>query len=189
MKITTKQLAQTALLLALCILSQFFKNLSVYFTGPVINTILLIATIGIGMQSGLILAVITPITSFFITGSPILAAIPLMFPVIMVGNIILVMATNFFATKCNFKQHLAAGMIVGAVLKAVFMGVLSVFVVLPIFGSNLAKWIPDEAKMQGALNLAKITFSVTQLITGLLGSVLALIIWIPLKDYLKKEQG
>ena len=188
MKITTKQLAQTALLLALCILSQFFKNLSVYFTGPIINTILLIATIGIGLQSGLILAVITPITSFFITGSPILAAIPLMFPVIMFGNIILVFVTHIFATRFDFKQHLAVGMVSGAVLKAIFMGTLSVFVVIPLFGSNLAKRIPDPAKMQGALNLAKVTFSVTQLITALLGAVLALIIWIPLKRYLKKEQ-
>ena len=36
MKIKTKQITVTAIMLAICLVSQFFKNLSVYITGPII---------------------------------------------------------------------------------------------------------------------------------------------------------
>ena len=76
MKITTKQITTTAVLLAICIVSQFFKNTSVYITGPVINACLILAVLSMGIPCGIILSVITPVTSFFITGSPIIGAIP-----------------------------------------------------------------------------------------------------------------
>ena len=78
MKITTKQLVQTALLLAICIASQYFKNLSVYITGPIVNLTIILAVLSVGLWSGLLLSIIAPVTAFFFTGSPILAAIPLL---------------------------------------------------------------------------------------------------------------
>ena len=45
MKLTTKQITTTAVLLAICIVSQFFKNLSVYLTGPIINAALILTVI------------------------------------------------------------------------------------------------------------------------------------------------
>lgn len=72
MKITTKQITTTAVLLAICIVSQFFKNTSVYITGPVINACLILAVLSVGIPCGIILSVITPVTSFFINGSPII---------------------------------------------------------------------------------------------------------------------
>ena len=42
---SVKILCRTAVLLALCIASQFLKNLSVYLTGSIINAILVIATL------------------------------------------------------------------------------------------------------------------------------------------------
>lgn len=86
MKITTKQITTTAVLLAICIVSQFFKNTSVYITGPVINACLILAVLSVGIPCGIILSVITPVTSFFITGSPIIGAIPASMPCIMAGN-------------------------------------------------------------------------------------------------------
>ena len=86
MKITTKQITTTAVLLAICIVSQFFKNTSVYITGPVINACLILAVLSVGIPCGIILSVITPVTSFFITGSPIIGAIPAIMPCIMAGN-------------------------------------------------------------------------------------------------------
>ena len=82
MKISTKQLMQTALLLAICIASQFLKNLSVYLTGPVVNTTIIIAVLAVSLWSGLIISIIAPVTAFFISGSPLMAAIPLMFPAV-----------------------------------------------------------------------------------------------------------
>ena len=187
MTFKTKQFVQTALLLALCIVSQYFKNFSVYITGPIINTILIIATLAVGLYSGLIISVITPVTAFIITGSPIMAAIPAILPVIILGNVILVCSTYYFQNKHNFKYHLQAGLFVGSILKAIFMGAVIVLVLLPLLGDNIASHLPKPEVLPMVLATAKITFSVTQLITAFLGSILAYLIWMPLKKYLKAE--
>ena len=191
MKISTRQLAQTALLLAICIASQFLKNLSVYITGPVVNTTIIIAVLAVGLWSGIFISVIAPVTAFFISGSPIMAAIPLMFPAVMGGNMILAVcawySTRYFQNKPKFKGNLPAGLIAGSVLKAAFMGILIVLILLPAFGGNIAARLPKPEALPGVLATAKITFSVTQLITALTGSLLAYIIWMPLKKYLRAE--
>lgn len=192
MKLTTKGLVQTALLLAICIASQFFKNLSVYLTGPIVNTTIILAVLAVGLWSGFVISMIAPVTAFFISGSPIMAAIPLMFPAVMGGNIILAVCVWFFyskkgnAAKGQSSQKLIAGLAFGSLLKAAFMGVVIVLILLPSFGDNIATRLPKPGALPGVLATARITFSVTQLITALIGSVLAYLIWIPLKKYLEK---
>ena len=56
MKVNTKQITTIGTLLAICIISQFFKNLSVYITGPIINTCIIIATLTTGLFGGIILS-------------------------------------------------------------------------------------------------------------------------------------
>lgn len=188
-KIATKQIAVTAIMLALCILSQFFKNLSVYITGPIINTILIITTLYCGMLCGSIIAIITPITSFFITGAPVIAALPLIMPCIMAGNEILVLSIGFvkkaiiameFKLPNNETKReiaiLAPSMIIGSILKALFMSIAIVRVIIPTFGTSL------PAPMVKA---ASVTFSTTQLITALIGGAIACVIWPAIKIYLK----
>lgn len=187
MKITTKQLVQTALLLAICIASQYFKNLSVYITGPIVNLTIILAVLSVGLWSGLLLSIIAPVTAFFFTGSPIMAAIPLMFPAVMAGNAVLAVTVWYFQEKTSFKWRLPAGLIAGSVLKAVFMGIVIVLIILPIFGDNIASRLPKPEALPMVLATAKVTFSVTQLTTALIGSVLAYLIWMPLKKYLKTE--
>ncbi len=187
MKITTKQLVQTALLLAICIASQYFKNLSVYITGPIVNLTIILAVLSVGLWSGLLLSIIAPVTAFFFTGSPIMSAIPLMFPAVMAGNAVLAVTVWYFQKKTSFKWRLPAGLIAGSVLKAVFMGIVIVLIILPIFGDNIASKLPKPEALPMVLATAKVTFSVTQLTTALIGSVLAYLIWMPLKKYLKTE--
>ena len=187
MKITTKQLVQTALLLAICIASQYFKNLSVYITGPIVNLTIILAVLSVGLWSGLLLSIIVPVTAFFFTGSPIMSAIPLMFPAVMAGNAVLAVTVWYFQKKTSFKWRLPAGLIAGSVLKAVFMGIVIVLIILPIFGDNIASKLPKPEALPMVLATAKVTFSVTQLTTALIGSVLAYLIWMPLKKYLKTE--
>ena len=184
MKITTKQLVQTALLLTICIVSQYFKNLSVYITGPIVNLTIILS---VGLWSGLLLSIIAPVTAFFFTGSPIMAAIPLMFPAVMAGNAVLAITVWYFQEKTSFKWRLPAGLIAGSVLKAIFMGVVIVLIILPIFGDNLALKLPKPEALPVVLATAKVTFSITQLTTALIGSALAYVIWMPLKKYLKAE--
>ena len=168
MKLKTRQITVTAILLAICIVSQFFKNLSVYLTGPIINAALILAVIYAGPACGIILGIITPITSFFITGSPIMAAIPAMFPCIMIGNIILVGAVALLRKKCGKTAGLPISIVIGAILKALFMGVAISLIILP-------NMLPP--KMQPMMHVLQLQFSVTQLITALIGGVYALIIY------------
>lgn len=189
MKITTKQLVQTALLLTICIVSQYFKNLSVYITGPIVNLTIILAVLSVGLWSGLLLSIIAPVTAFFFTGSPIMAAIPLMFPAVMAGNVVLAITVWYFQEKTSFKWRLPAGLVAGSVLKAIFMGVVIVLIILPIFGDNIASKLPKPEALPMVLATAKVTFSITQLTTALIGSALAYVIWLPLKKYLKTEQS
>ena len=179
MKITTKQLVQTALLLALCIVSQFLKNTSVYITGPIVNAILIIALLVVGLWSAVVISVIAPITSYFITGAPIIMVTRFtMWPVIMIGNILLVLGIYYGEKLISGKKGSYIGMAVGSVIKAAFMWIMTSFVLFPIFGGAL----PEQA-----IAAAKVTFSVTQLITAIIGCVLAVVIMVPLKKYLKSE--
>ena len=41
----TREIATTAILLAICIVSQIFKNLSIFITGPIINTCIVLAVL------------------------------------------------------------------------------------------------------------------------------------------------
>jgi len=188
-KITTKQITTTALLLAICILSQYFKNLSVYITGPIVNTTLILAVLGAGLYSGILLSIIAPITAFFFTGSPIMAAIPLMFPAVMLGNLVIVFFTYYFQKKMSFKNHLAIGLLLGSIAKAIVMGIVIVGILLPAFGENIAAHLPKPEALPMVLATAKVTFSVTQLTTALMGSVLAYVIWLPLQKVLKNEMN
>lgn len=188
MKITAKQITQTAVLLALCIVSQYFKNLSVYITGPIVNAILIIATLGIGLFAGVTISIIAPITAFFFTGSPIMAALPVMFPIIMIGNLILVFATYYFENKMSFKGHLAVGLVVGSIVKAIFMGVVIVLILLPNYSNAIASHLPKPEALPKVLATARVTFSVTQLVTALIGSLLAWLIWLRLKKVMNKDE-
>ena len=68
-------------------------------------------------------------------------------------------------------------------------GLVIVLIILPIFGDNVAAKLPKPEALPAVLATARTTFSVTQLITALIGSVLSYVIWLPLKKYLKAEQN
>ncbi len=175
MKVTTKQITITAVLLAISIASQFFKSMSVYITGPIINACLILAVLSVGIGCGMILAVITPVTAFLIAGSPIMSAIPAIIPCVMVGNALLVLGVGLFYRRKRENIGIIAGMAVGTAAKALFMGVVISMILIP----NL---IP--AAMEAKMAVFQATFSVTQLITALIGSVYAFVLWIPLKKVL-----
>ncbi len=185
--ITSKQIAQTALLLALCIISQYFKNMSVYITGPIVNAILVIATLAVGLISGIIISIVAPITAFFFTGSPIMSALPVMFPIIMISNLILVLFTHYFERKQKFRFHLQFGLVFGSIVKSAFLGVTVVLILLPNFGSSIAAKLPKPEALPKVLAAAKITFSITQLITALIGSLIAWLIWLRLERVINKS--
>ena len=164
-KSNVKTITLTSLLLAICVVSQFIKNINVYVTGSIVNTCLIISVLYCGCYSGVILSVVTPVTSFFITGSPIIASLPIIMPLIMIGNIILVICISLL--KDRYKKLIIIPMIIGITLKSIFMGITISLIVLSFF-------LPEN--MLAKKEVFQFTFSLIQLITGIIGSVLASII-------------
>lgn len=184
MKINTKQITVTAIMLALSIIViQFIKlplsvsGQSVGLSGALINLILIIDTLYCGLLSGMLLSIIIPVLSFVLTASPIISAVPWILPCIMIGNAVLVLFAWFVRGKKLELNLMPISLVAGSIAKAGVMSLLIVNWVLPHFGGSLS------AKMMTA---AKVTYSSTQLIAGLLGTFLACIVWPVLKLALKK---
>lgn len=184
MKINTKQITVTAIMLALSVVVIQFVKLplsisgqSIGISGALINLILIIDTLYCGLLSGMLLAIIIPVLSFVLTASPIISAVPWILPCIMLGNAVLVLFAWFVRGKKLEANLLPISLVAGAFAKA---GVMSLFIikwVLPHFGGNL----PAEI-----YNMAKVTYSSTQVIAGLIGAFLACVVWPVLKLALKQ---
>ena len=160
---TAGMIAKTGLLLAVCVVFQLMKGISVYITGPAVNAVIILAVWSCGLMSGAIISVIAPLVAFLVGATPVLNMIPLMLPVIMIGNLIMAFAAHFYMKNKNLLS-----LALGALAKAGFLMVLTWYVMLPFFGAN----VPEPAKAA-----IRVTFSVTQLVTALIGSVLALLVW------------
>lgn len=170
-----KTFTRTAVLLALILAVQLLKNISAGITGPLVNAILIIATLSAGLWSGVTLSIVAPITSWLITGSPLMAATNFtLFPVIMIGNLVIVVAAHL-SRKSN--PSLIVGLIVGSVLKWIVMWSSVELVVKPLMDISVSD------KMVAMLSK---TFTHFQLFTALAGSFIAFLCWIPVKKYLKK---
>ena len=165
--VNTKTITLTGVLLAICIVFQLFKGISPFISGPVVNAVIIIATAAVGLWSGTVIALISPIVAYFLGATPILQVIPLMIPVIMAGNWIMAGATELYK-KNNEDLRGIATLVVGAVLKAAFLWFMVSFIMLPAFGKNIPT--PQQIAM-------KTMFSTVQLITALIGIVIALLLW------------
>ena len=183
----TKQIAITAILLAICIVSQFLKNLSVYITGPIVNLCLILAVMSAGLLWGVILAVITPVTAFIIAASPVMMAVLGIIPLIMLGNIVLAVMVHFL-----FKPAIIGGKPLFSV-RSIIMAVLSAAAKGCFMGLTIALWllptfIPEASPLREKMPVFQTMFSVTQFVTALIGFVYFFIIWTPLKKALSKEE-
>ena len=187
-KSLTKQIAITAILLAICIASQFFKSLSVYITGPIVNLCLILATVTAGLMWGLVLAVITPVTAFLIAASPVMTAVPLIIPLIMAGNIVLVLMVHvLFRPAVAGEKPLLS-------LRSVLMAVLSSAAKGAVMGVTIALWllpafIPEASPLREKMPVFQTTFSITQFITALIGFVYFYIVFTPLRKVLSRQEG
>lgn len=176
----TKEIAATALLLAICIASQLFKNLSVFITGPIVNTCIILTVMLVNLPCALAMSVITPVTAYFIAASPVMQAVPGIVPLIMLGNAVLAVAVHFLFKPTvmpedsivNIKSVITA--IVSSCLKGVVMAVTISLWLLPRF-------IPAESPLYANLGKFQMTFSVIQLATALIGFVYVFILLIPIR--------
>lgn len=186
-KFGAKQIAITAMLLAVCLISQIFKNLSVFITGPIINACIVLAVLIVNLPCALILSVITPVTAFIITASPVMKAVPGIIPLIMLGNASLAVAVHFLMKKDMLAENKAIPGIknwimglISSLIKGIFMGITISLWLLPTF-------IPEQSPMRAKLGVFQTTFSLYQFLTACIGFVYVFLIWNVLKKALSRE--
>ncbi len=176
----TKHITTTAILLAICIVSQYFKNLSIFITGPVINTCIVMAVLMVNLPCALILCVITPLTAYIIAASPVMMAVPAIIVFIMLGNAVLAV-TVFFLLKKNMTKPGKAFInpmnmvkaVICALAKGAFMGLTISLWLLPTF-------IPAQSPLRGKMSVFQTTFSLYQFLTACIGFVYVFLIMLAL---------
>ena len=94
MKITTKTLTRSALILALAIAVQSIK-MPQFVTGPLINALLFLAVALVNPISGVLIGLFTPLLAFTFGIMPLAPAVP----VIMLGNGLLAAVYGLFSRK------------------------------------------------------------------------------------------
>lgn len=164
-KTLTQKITLAGVLFAIIFIMQIIKNVSAFISGPIINAAMVIATLQLGLGFGIAFSVIVPITSLlFAPASPIVlmagATYGVTVPVIIIGNILLVLGA-YFGKKHGYKG-LALGLILGAVCKWLFMWGCADLIIKPLFEVRLGKLLAAVNKV----------FSTLQLYSGLLGIIL-----------------
>lgn len=162
MKNNVKFITRTAVLIALLVVVQFVtKPLGQLVTGSCVNFVLIAATLLSGSWSAVLVALVSPfLASLFGIGPVIHALIPL----VALGNLVLVLIYTLIVSKKTTLFAWVAGIVVGAVVKYLVLYLTIVRLALPLL--NL-----PEAQVK-AMSAA---FGITQLITALIGGVIAMI--------------
>ena len=162
----TRFITRTALLLALVIVFQMVGRSipnNNFIVGPLVNACLLISTALAGVWSGIIISFLAPFTSLINNHAPVAAALLPFAPFVGAGNAIYVI--SFYLLR---KKSPIAGIGIGSILKFGFLyGAITLFLRILSF--------PKFAK---ALLLL---FGWPQLITALIGGVVALIVIVAVK--------
>ena len=173
--------------MAICIVSQVFKNLSVFITGPIVNTCIVLAVLTVNLPCGIILGIITPITAYIIAMSPVMMAVPAVIIFIMLGNIVLAVSVEFFFKKSFvgsgnnvFRISNMARAILCSLAKGVFMGVTISMWLLPTF-------IPQNSPLRNKMPVFQKTFSVVQFLTACIGFAYVFFVYTVLKRAVKRD--
>lgn len=167
----TKFISTTAVLLALTLIFQSLRLitpmpqlLNQYLIGSLVNLCLIVAAVIVGIKGGLVLAIVAPVVAYIQGFMP---QFPIMIVLVALGNSALVIAVALISRKNRIASY-----ITGAVLKFVVLFIGVVRIAVPFLLANA----PDKVK--GALS---VQFSWPQLLTAIIGSILAIAI-IPLLE-------
>mgnify|MGYP001077354918 CR=1 FL=1 len=172
----TLWIAKTGLGLALVIVAQYIGSVTganQLVTGSLVNLVLLVVA-ATSLSSGLIVATVSPFIAFLFGIGPKLIYI---IPAICIGNMIIVFIYNralkLQGTKGGFASvaYPAAGVIVGAAIKALFLWFAVNKVIVPLIA---------DIKPPMKANFATM-FSWPQLFTALIGGAIAIAILPALK--------
>ena len=161
----TTWITQTAVCLALLVALQFFtRSLGQYVTGSCVNLVLAIASLIGGTWSGVVVAVISPFCAKLLGIGP--AFFP-MVPCVSLGNAVYAVIFGLLVGKFLLKKQTAAAfgsMVLAAAAKFVTLYIVLVRLVAPA--------VVPAAK----LSTVTAAFTWPQLVTALIGGVLACLI-------------
>jgi hypothetical protein len=171
----TLWLTRTAIFVALLVMMQFLTSLfgNQFVTGSVVNLILILSVLLSGTASGLTVAIGSPIFAFMVGVGPVF---PPVIPFMILGNIALVLV--WYAMSKPGARIKAVYFLTPIVAAAVKFIVLYTGIVLIAIPYLLYLTEPQTA-------MISLMFSYPQLITALIGGVIALAIAPPLRKALK----
>jgi riboflavin transporter FmnP len=171
-------ITRTAVLIALLVVVQLVTSSfgNQVLTGSLVNLVLIVGVMTSGLWSGVTIAVLSPIFAKFLGIGPLWQIIPC----IMLGNVTIVLVWGLIGNRMKEKKLVsyAVALVAGAVAKFLVLYLSIVRIVIPVF---LKLPEPQANKISGM-------FSVPQLITALIGGVLAAVI-LPLLEKALKQKG
>ncbi len=171
-------ITETAVMLALLIVLQAVtKSMGQFITGSCVNAVLAVTAMVSGMGSGLTVALLSPVFAYLFGIAPQIVTVP----AIMVGNALYVFLLRMISGGRVHKAVLALAL--AAVAKFAALYAIVVWLICGVFSSGLLE--------QGVLKPPMLTvltanFSWPQLVTALIGGVVALLITPVLQKALKR---
>ena len=171
-------ITETALMLALLVsLQALTKPVGQLLTGSCVNLILAVTTLYCGLSSALVVAFVSPVLAFLLGIAPQVLTVP----AIMAGNCAFALALYFVSGKSLWRQILSC-LAAAAVKFGVLYGAVA-GLICGVFANSLLQSGMLKAPMLQAL---PVTFGLTQLITALIGSAVALPLVVVLKKAVRK---
>lgn len=176
-------ITETAVLLALLVaLQAVTKPLGQLVTGSCVNGVLAIAVLLVGMNSGITVALFSPLCAFLLGIAPNLVTV---LP-IMAGNVCYVVLLQLIAGKAIWRRTLAVVAAAGAKFGVLYLLVVKVICGIAS-GALLDKKLGSIVILAPPmLKLLPTMFAWPQLFTALIGGTAALLIVPPLKKALHK---
>ncbi|MCK5062059.1 hypothetical protein KAR28_05955 [Candidatus Parcubacteria bacterium] len=118
-RLNTRAIARFLALAGTATILPFFIHLQ-WLTGPIVNAILIITLFLIGIRSALVLCLVPSMMA--LAGGLLPAILAPVIPFIMIGNVILVLAIDWFYINIkDNRKGFAIGIVVGAALKFIFL--------------------------------------------------------------------
>ena len=164
-------LTQTAVLLALIVVIEYLMVGPQYILikGSIVNLILVVATLLIGLPAGILISIFTPLLAV-VTGH---LAMPVLAPVVALGNLVFVILWWLIVRHVKESKSLISyivATVVSSLAKFTFLYLAVAWYILPVVLKGL---VAKKPPIKVAL-LAQ--FGMPQLITAVIGGVIAMLI-------------
>lgn len=164
--VNVKKIVLSAVFMAAAIILQLigrtFVEVNPLLIGPLINTVILLTTYICGLTCGILISILTPVAAALLGAlSPML--VPFV-PFIIIGNIV------FSVVFATFMKKKKIGLYLGVVLSSI-----AKFLFLSFSATKLVYMINLKIS-EKSLKMIAAAFTTPQLVTALLGGVIAIII-------------